>query len=721
MAKKTKSEAQQVIPGTEAHPRVAREVYDTTIAGFIAQKVVPFMVYSVTDRAVPSAVDGLKKGQRRLLYSAYESGVTPDAKPRKSARVVSDATGKFHPHGQTAMYDTLATLAHTYSRMPLFQGMGSFGMNPGDPAASERYTEARLNPSGMEVVRDMKDEPVTMVRTFDGTNLEPEFLPSRFPVAPITGSKGVAAGFSVNIPSHNPVEFLKLTRALLANPDMSTDEMVEIMPGPDWGTGAQVIGSGDAIKQYYDTGTAHLTVRSVMENIDGAVVLKQIVPDVGLRSVLGQIRDKIRAGEITTLSGADDHSDMDKGTHVVFTLRRGKKYEDAVAELYAKSRLEGTFGVNMVFTDRQNIPRTWGIREVIAQFLDLRDGVLVQRSQAAKAAAEKKLVKATALAAVVVDKDAAVKIITTADDRNAANAGIASHFDLTDEQSEYVTSLPLYRLTKADTLDAVKAVDDLNDTIAHLDALIESEELRKEELDRELAASIALCEDEPAYARRTTILNDAVATAPAGDDITDEERLSSWLLDTELGLLGENGEKIAEGDVVWVAFRDGRVKLFAGGGLPKSITPTMVAPDVSDMVACGTLTRGKDRLMLVSNEGKIIALDTGEDSKFNPQGKAGNGVAGMKLPDGASVIAAFKAADDDKVFTQSLDGWKVTESSDIPSKGRGAGGVMVHKLRQGDETVVTAAAAPEFTSGGDSLAVTARSTATGRGTVVLDA
>ena len=111
------------------------------------------------------------------------------------------------------MYDTLATLAHTYSRMPLFQGMGSFGMNPGDPAASERYTEARLNPSGMEVVRDMKDEPVTMVRTFDGTNLEPEFLPSRFPVAPITGSKGVAAGFSVNIPSHNPVEFLKLTRA----------------------------------------------------------------------------------------------------------------------------------------------------------------------------------------------------------------------------------------------------------------------------------------------------------------------------------------------------------------------------------------------------------------------------------------------------------------------------------------------------------------------------
>lgn len=718
-ADKKKSSAKP-IPGTEDHPRVAHEIYDTSITGFIAQKVVPFMVYSVTDRAVPSAVDGLKKGQRRLMYSAYESGVTPDAKPRKSARVVSDATGKFHPHGQSAMYDTLATLAHEYSRMQLIQGMGSFGMNPGDPAASERYTEARLSPAGMEVVRDMKDEPVEMVRTFDGTNMEPLFLPSRFPVAPITGTKGMSAGFAVNVPSHNPIEFLKLTRELLKNPDLTTDEMVEIMPGPDWGTGAQVIGSADAIKKYYDTGTAHLTVRSVLEEDDGVVVLKQVVPDVGLRSVLGQIRDKIRAGDITTLTGADDHSDMDKGTHVVFSLRRGKKFDEAAAELYTKSRLEKTFGVNMVFTDRQNVPRTWGIREVINQFLDLRDGVLVQRSIAAKKAAETKLVKATAMAAVVMDKDKAISIITQAEDRAEANEKIAKHFELEPAQAEYVTSLPLYRLTKADTLDAVKTVDSLKSDIADLDALIDSEELRKEELDKELTASIELFVADGRYERRTEILNDESATSSADNDVPDEERLSSWQIDTDMGLLGDHGDKIKDGEVVWAAFRDGRVKMFAGGGLPKTITPTPIAPDMTDMVACGTLIRGEHRLVLVSSEGKVIALDTGEDSKFNPQGKAGGGVAGMKLPADGSVVAAVVVKDDEVVFTQSLDGWKVTASSEIPSKGRGTMGVMLHKLREGDETVVSARAGASFSAGGEELEPTDRTRATTKGNVVLD-
>ena len=208
--------------------------------------------------------------------------------------------------------------------------------------------EPRLSEAGMEVVRDMRDEPVTMLRTFDGINREPQYLPSRFPVAPLAGSDGIAAGFSVTIPSHNPIEFLKLTRALLANPDLTTDEMMEIMPGPDWGVGASVINSKKAIASYFDNGTGKLTARSTFENIDGDVVLKEIAPTgSGLRKTLGQIRDKIRAGEITTLSGAEDHSDMDKGTHVVFTLRRGKKYEDAVAELYSKTSLEDTYSVNL--------------------------------------------------------------------------------------------------------------------------------------------------------------------------------------------------------------------------------------------------------------------------------------------------------------------------------------------------------------------------------------
>lgn len=705
------------IPGTEDNPRIAHEIYDTSIDSFIAQKVVPYFVYTVTDRAVPSVVDGLKKGQRRLLYSAYESGITPDAKPRKSARVVSDATGKYHPHGQTAMYDTLSTLAHTYGRLPLIQGMGSFGMNPGDPAASERYTEARLADAGMEVVRDMKDKPVTMLRTYDGTNIEPEFLPSRFPVAPLTGSEGIAAGFSVTIPSHNPIEFLTLTRALLANPDLTTDKMMEIMPGPDWGTGASVIASRDAIATYYDTGSAHLTVRSRLDNIDGDVVLKEIAPGIGLRTVLGKIRDKIRAGEITTLSGAEDHSDMDKGTHVVFTLKRGKKFDDAVRELYTTTELESTYAVNMVFTDRDNIPRTWGIRDVISQFLSLRDEVLIARSTAALETATTKLQRAEAVKSVVLDKDTTVRLITEAADRAAANTALANHFDLNDEQAHYVTSLALYRLTKADVVDAQREVDQLTADIDRLNKLINSSELRAKELDKELEDSITVFVKDGRYARKTRIDNNAQPTATPATRTDTTPQLHMWKLDTDLGLVSDSGSPIAEGDVIWAAFSDGRIKLFAGDGLPKRMAPTPIAPDVSDMVACGTLTPGDDRLLLVTSAGKVLALDT---DSINPQGKAGRGVAGIKLVDDSVLAAALTAREGDHLYTQSVDGWKITNTDDINSKGRGSQGVGVHKLRKDDPAVTSAAVAASFSSQGKQLSSTPPARATNRGTVELD-
>ena len=712
-----KKKTTTIAPGTDDHPRVAHEVYDTTIDSFIAQKVVPYFVYTVTDRAVPSVVDGLKKGQRRLLYSAYESGITPDSKPRKSARVISDATGKYHPHGQTAMYDTLSTLAHTYGRLPLIQGLGSFGMNPGDPAASERYTEARLSEAGMEVVRDMRDEPVTMLRTFDGINREPQYLPSRFPVAPLAGSDGIAAGFSVTIPSHNPIEFLKLTRALLTNPDLTTEEMMEIMPGPDWGVGASVINSKKAIASYYDHGTGKLTARSTFENIDGDVVLKEIAPTgSGLRKTLGQIRDKIRAGEITTLSGAEDHSDMDKGTHVVFTLRRGKKYEDAVAELYSKTSLEDTYSVNMVFTDRDDIPRTWGIREVIAQFLTLRDEVLVARSTAALNAAATKLQRAEAVKAVVLDKDTAVRLITESADRAAADVALSQHFDLDDEQAHYVTSLALYRLTKADVLDAQREVDQLTAEIERLRALIDSADLRAEELDKELEESINVFVRDGRYDRKTRIDHDAKPTSMVASD-GDEPRLSAWKLDTDLGLVTDTGETIKDGEVVWAVFADGRVKLFSGDGLPKRMNPTPIAPDVSDLVACGTLTPGKQRLFLVASHGKALALDT---AAIRPQGKAARGVAGMKLPEDTRVIAGFAANPGDVLVTQSIDGWKAIACDEVNTKGRGAGGVVVHKLRKGDTAVVSATCSAKPTAGGEELKPTAPARATNHGTIDLD-
>ena len=703
--------------GPVALDDIAGKIIKTTPTQYLRNQNLAYMLYSVMSRAVPLSTSGVKPGQQRMLVSMLADKVVPGSKPRKSAKLTSAATGAYHPHGQAAMYDAMVTHTTKYARVPLVDGIGSFGMVPGDPPAADRYTEARLGEPGYEMVREITSGAVPMRPTYDGENVEPLYLPVRFPVLPCVGAQGMGEGWATKTPAHNPREVMAAAAALLDNPDLTVDELLDIMPGPDWGTGGEVIGDMSGIRDYYATGQGRMTVRGVLRIEGKSIHITELPPGVGAPTLLDGspakpgIRDRARTGALPGISDVSDHSDLDSGLNIEIKVKRGFSAEDVAAALYRETDLESTYAASMVALTRDFVPKWWSMLDLLREFLALRDDVVRRRSATRLEKVADLLSRARALATVVLDKEDAARIILDAEDKADAAAGIAARFELDEGQSTYIVEMPLHRLTKADAVEAVKKCEALESEAADLQRLIDDKDARDAVVAAELEETSHIFDD-PVYDRRTQLRPD-VAPSGGAVDLPDDAKLATWRLDTGSAMLGEHGDKIALGDNVWSVFSDGRVKLFAGKGLPKGMRLTAVAPDISALLSCGTLTPGTHDLLLVSRAGKALRVSTDPDSgKFNPQGIAGNGVKGMTLDaefDGDTVVGAFPVTDDLQVLTLSDLGWKVTRASDIPVKGRGAAGVVVHKLTSKETGVHTAAVGKSFTVNGAAAKATSRS------------
>jgi DNA gyrase subunit A len=718
----TKSDYTPLITDEE----IAAEVKKVTARWFLENKDLDYAIYANTSRALPLAASGVKLGAQRLLVSMLRDGVKPGTKPRKSAKLTSSATGGYHPHASTAMYGTLATQASTFGRVQTVEGIGSFGMAPGDEPAADRYTEARLSELGYAMVQEVASGAVPTKRTYDNETTEPLYLPVPVPVLLCAGADGIGFGWATSTPAHNPREVIAATLAYLDDPTVSVDRLMEIMPGPDWGTGGAVVGGTDGIRSYYESGQGKLKVRGTWHTEGRDIVITEVPPGISVPTLLDGkktgdnprpgLRDLVRQGVIEGVADVNDFTGRKEGLRLVITTKRGADIEEVVTSLLRETALECTYGANVVALRRDLAPDWWSLRDLLSDFISLRDQVVRFRSEHRLSVLSTMIARAAAIAAVTLDKDTTVKLITAAEDKADAAAAVADHFELTGEQGVWIVEMPLHRLTKADTLEAQKRLEKLQDEQTELNRLLSDEDARREVIRAELIEARHLFDD-PVYDRRTKITPEVEPVSGAGAEESDQDRLMRWRLDPDAHSLGETGEEIHNAHAVWTAFTDGKIKRFGGGGLPKRITVKPVAPDYSRIHSCGLYTPEVQHLLLVTagtnkaDAAKVLRVDT---AGMRAQGISGNGVAGIKLLDGDTLVGCFPVTDDDQLLVATDTGFKVVKVSDIPVKGTGAQGVGVFKRRKGESGVLMAQVAPGFTVNGKPAKPVGVQTAGGR-------
>lgn len=688
-------------------------IHDLTAEDYWNRYQLVFALYSVSDRAIPSAFDGLKPGQRRLLYQMHASNLLPGNKPQKSSKVCSAVTGNLHPHGGTSMYGAAALLAADFQRVKIIDGQGAFPRIQGDIPAADRYTEMRLSPAGAALTAELADHAVPMVDTFDGEWVEPVVLPARFPVLLCNGAVGIAEGWATKVPAHNPREVMAACRALLADPDFSDDALMDLMPGPDWGSGGSVVGAA-GLRDYVTTGKGSFTVRGRVE-VDGrTVVITELPPGVASSTVQERIRSLVDGGDLPGVVDMSDLTDRRNGLRIVVTTKRGHDPNQVRTSLLALTPLESTFAASLVALDADRVPRWWSVRELIASFLSLRDSVVVRRSEyrLEKVTARRHLVAGLLL--VHIDIDAAVAVIRGSDTVDEARAGLCDRFKIDSVQADYVLALQLRRLTRLDVIELRAEADKLDAEFAELTELVTSPEKRRTVIDAELAATAKLF-DGPEFDRRTVLDFSATPVGGADSDAPRERKPNpAWKLDHRGVLSDSHGELLSRG-LGWAVWIDGRVKFTTGAGLPTRIRDVPVAPDITGLLCSGVLPPGA-HLALVTRAGKVLRIDP---ATVNPQGAAGNGVAGVRLaPVGDEVIAALPliGTDTEALLSVSEKGWKVTACADIPVKGRGGGGVGFHPFVAGEDALLSATVSPTgFMRNGKKVRAEARSKATVKG------
>ena len=339
----------------------------------------------IISRALPDVRDGLKPSQRRILFAMRQLSLTPGAKHRKCAKICGDTSGDYHPHGESVIYPTLVRMAQDWAmRYPLVDGQGNFGSIDGDPAAAMRYTEARLTHSAICLMEDLDKDTVDMVSNYDETKSEPTVFPSKFPNLLCNGSSGIAVGMATNIPPHNLGELIEATLLVLSCPDVSIDEILKVMPGPDFPTGGIICGI-EGIRSTYHTGKGKIKVRArlhVEENKEKHrenIILTEMPYNVNKSRLIEQIADLVNDKTLAGISDVRDESDKD-GIRVVLELKKGESSEIVINRLYKFTDIQVTFGANMLALDK-NLPRTMNIHRIISAWIRHRTEVVRRRTR----------------------------------------------------------------------------------------------------------------------------------------------------------------------------------------------------------------------------------------------------------------------------------------------------------------------------------------------------
>lgn len=474
------------------------------------ESIMPYAEYIILERALPRVEDGLKPVQRRILYTMYELGVTPDKPHRKSARIVGDCLGKYHPHGDTSVYDAMVRMAQDFvMRAPLVDGQGNFGSIDGDVAAAMRYTEARMTPLAMELLRDISKDTVDFSLNFDDTLKEPNVLPGRFPNLLVNGASGIAIGVATNIPPHNLGEVIDGVILQMENPDVSLDELLKVIKGPDFPTGGTIIGQ-DEIRKAYKTGKGRIIVRAKVdiEKAPGGkklIVIKELPYQVNKATLLEKILKlcEERKGVLTGIADIRDESDR-SGMRAVIEVKKDGDPEKILNYLYKYSDLQVTFGANLVAI-ADGRPQQLGLKEILGYYIQHQKDVVTRRVKydLDKAKAREHILEGLMIAINNIDR--VIEIIRGSKNPSVARKNLMKEFKLTETQAQAILDMRLQRLTNLEIITLEREYKEVKKTIEKLEAILGSEKLLIKLIKKELLE----IKEKYSTPRKTEIIKDS--------------------------------------------------------------------------------------------------------------------------------------------------------------------------------------------------------------------
>ncbi|NGX63742.1 MAG: DNA gyrase subunit A [Candidatus Anoxychlamydiales bacterium] len=444
----------------------------------------------IISRALPDVRDGLKPSQRRILYAMKQLNLSPGAKHRKCAKISGDTSGDYHPHGEAVIYPTLVRMAQDWNmRYTLVDGQGNFGSIDGDPPAAMRYTEARLTSAAMLLMEDLDKDTVDVIPTYDETKTEPVVFPSKFPNLLCNGSSGIAVGMATNIPPHNLYELIEATLLVLQDEDTSIDQIMKVMPAPDFPTGGVICGYR-GINEAYHTGRGKLLLRGVMsveERPNGRqqIAITEIPYGINKSRLIERIAELINDKVVPGISDIRDDSDKD-GLKIVLELKRGEIPDVVINQLYKFSDMQVTFGCNMLALDK-GLPRTMTVKNMISSWIDHRIEVVRRRTRFELNKAESRAHILEGYLKALDHLDEVVRIIRASKNRETAKTELMSRYSLTERQTNAVLDLRLYQLTAMEKDRIEKEYQEILEKIAHFKSILASEEMVKDIIREELS------------------------------------------------------------------------------------------------------------------------------------------------------------------------------------------------------------------------------------------
>lgn len=492
-----------------------KNIINNPFEDVLHSSMIPYAEYVILDRAIPRVEDGLKPVQRRIIYSMYENGIFPDKGYKKSARVVGEVLGKYHPHGDTSVYDAMVRLAQPYNmRMTLIDGQGNFGSIDGDSAAAMRYTEVKMQPLALELVKDIEKNTVKWNLNFDDSLKEPDVLPCHYPNLLVNGATGIAVGLATNIPPHNLGEVVDGACAYINNPSITLEEMMKIVQGPDFPTGGYVI-TGDELYKAYKTGKGKIIMRAkyhIEDNDKGgkSIVITEIPYTVNKAEMLKKIDDMVsepdekkrKAVLANNIQSVADESDRN-GMRAVIRLKREADVGNTLAALFKYSDMQLSFGINMVVI-ADGKPQQLGLLDIFRYYTDFQREVVLRRTKYDLEKAKERAHILEGLIIAVTNIDEVIRIIKTSSDTPTARANLRKAFDLSERQANAILDLRLARLTKLEVNNLKTELKNIKELIKEYEGIIASKKKQFEVVIKEMNELRKKFADE----RRTVICHD---------------------------------------------------------------------------------------------------------------------------------------------------------------------------------------------------------------------